>query len=36
MLEVTLIHTVDIEGNKYYLNNVMEKVIPKSKTTIEL
>ena len=31
-LEVTLIHTVDIEDNKYYLNNIMEKVIPKSKT----
>ena len=30
-LEVTLIHTVDIEDNKYYLNNIMEKVIPKSK-----
>ena len=32
MLEITLIHTVDIEDNKYYLNNIMEKVIPKSKT----
>ena len=31
-LEITLIHTVDIEDNKYYLNNIMEKVIPKSKT----
>ena len=31
-LEITLIHTVDIEDNKYYLNNVMEKVIPKSET----
>ena len=31
-LEVTLIHTVDIEDNKYYLNNIMEKLIPKSKT----
>ena len=31
-LETTLIHTVDIEDNKYYLNNIMEKVIPKSKT----
>ena len=31
-LENTLIHTVDIEDNKYYLNNIMEKVIPKSKT----
>ena len=38
-LEITLIHTVDIEDNKYYfiednkyyLNNIMEKVIPKSK-----
>ena len=30
-LEVTLIHTVDIEDNKY-LKNIMEKVIPKSKT----
>ena len=25
-LEITLIHTVDIEDNKYYLNNIMEKV----------
>ena len=31
-LEITLIHTVDTEDNKYYLNNIMEKVIPKSKT----
>ena len=31
-LEITLIHTVDIEDNKYYLNNIMEKVVPKSKT----
>ena len=31
-LEITLIHTVDIEDNKYCLNNIMEKVIPKSKT----
>ena len=31
-LEITLIHTVDIEDNKYYLNNIMEKVIPQSKT----
>ena len=30
-LEITLIHTVDIEENKYYLNNILEKVIPKSK-----
>ena len=30
-LEISLIHTVDIEDNKYYLNNIMEKVIPKSK-----
>ena len=29
-LEITLTHTVDIEDNKYYLNNIMEKVIPKS------
>ena len=29
---ITLIQTVDIEDNKYYLNNIMEKVIPKSKT----
>ena len=39
-LEITLIHTVDIEDNKYYLNNIMEKVTPKSKTkfykTVEL
>ena len=34
MLEITLIHTVDIENNKYYLNNKMEKVIPKSKTKL--
>ena len=33
-LEITLIHTVDIEDNKYYLNNIMEKVIPKSKTKL--
>ena len=32
MLEITLIHIADIEDNKYYLNNIMEKVIPKSKT----
>ena len=31
-LEITFMHTVDIEDNKYYLNNIMEKVIPKSKT----
>ena len=31
-LEVTLIRTVDIGDNKYYLTNIMEKVIPKSKT----
>ena len=30
-LEITVIHTVDIEDNKYYLNNIMEKVIRKSK-----
>ena len=33
-LEITLIHTVDIEDNKYYLNNIMEKVIPESKTKL--
>ena len=33
-MEITLIHTVDIEDNKYYLNNIMEKVIPKSKTKL--
>ena len=33
-LEIALIHTVDIEDNKYYLNNIMEKVIPKSKTKL--
>ena len=36
MLEITLIHTVDIKDNKYYLNNIMEKVIPKSKTKLFL
>ena len=36
MLEITLIHTVDIEDNKYYLNKIMEKVIPKSKTKLFL
>ena len=35
-LEITLIHTVDIEDNKYYLNNMMEKVIPKSKIKLFL
>ena len=34
MLEITLIHTVDIEDKKYYLNNIMEKVIPKSETKL--
>ena len=34
MLEITLMHTVDTEDNKYYLNNIMEKVIPKSKTKL--
>ena len=29
-LEITLIHTVEIEDNKYFLNNIMDKVIPKS------
>ena len=33
-LEITLIHTVDIEDNKYYLNNIMDKVIPKSKSKL--
>ena len=33
-LEITLIHTVDIEDNKYYINNIMEKVIPKSETKL--
>ena len=36
MLEITLIHTVDIEDNKYYLNKIMEKVIPKCKTKLFL
>ena len=30
ILEINLIHTVDIEDNKYYLNNIMEKVILKN------
>ena len=33
-LEITLIHTVDIEDNKYYLNNIMEKVIPNLKQNV--
>ena len=31
-LEITLIHAVDIEDNKYYFNNIMKKVVRKSET----
>ena len=33
-LEITLIHTVDTEDNKYHLNNIIKKVIPKSETKL--